>query len=262
MGRSRLLSILIFVICCGCFSTVAAGEAFAGKVAVFRAELGGYQAAQRPDERYEAGRRINAALLDILREDESLTAKPGDLLGGDAFALRFGEWVGADERQYRLVIMQPYESDKGAMTAVFCQGRAGDMVVMAEKVHVLTQTAHAGSLVYAAIIRSGNALFLPIVEVHNGPEDKYASIYTRRLENGGWHAYMNPFGLEAGGQWTIRNGNRSFSITHPAMGWDAENDYEVRASQGDVEIRIVAKDKTPVDSLRISFVDGAWVVRR
>lgn len=239
------------------------GEAFSRKIEVFRAELSSYHSAQRPNERYDAGNRVNAALLDVLGEEESLTAKPGDILGGDgSFELAFGDWVVTVEKRYRLVILHPFEINMGAMTAVFCQSRAVDKAILAERVHTLTQGASVGYLAYSEIVESGNDFFLPIVEVRHGSEDKYVSVYVRRLENDRWQVYMPSLNGTANGRWTIRNVNTGFSIGHPSMGWNSENDYQVNASRGDTEIRVVDKAKTPIDSIKISFVDGAWVLRQ
>lgn len=264
--RAYLLFLLLFAVlsCDGvCSNSALAGEAFSRKIEVFRVELGSYHSPLHPNERYIAGSRLNTALLDILLEEESLTAKPEEILGeGGSFELKFGDWVYGGEKQYRLVILNSYEINMGAMTTVFCQKRTGAKAIMAEKIHTLTQTPNAGFLVYAEIINCGNELFLPIVEVHHGPEDKYVRIYTLKLENDKWQAYMRPLNISAGSLWTIRGGKTGFSIGHPSMGWNSENDYEVKGSHGDIEIKITDKAKQNLDSIRVSLEDGRWVVRQ
>lgn len=237
-----------------------AGDSFSQKVEVFRAELSGYRESLRPKERYDAGKRINTALLAVLREEESLKAAPGDILGDDGqFALDFGNWVSAGEKQYRLVTLRPNEMDMGAMASVFSQARRGDKAILAERVHTLSQGANTGDIAFSEIVGSGNSLLLVIAEKHYGPEDKYVSVYTRKLEKGKWQEYFNPPKIKAKGQWTIRTGDRSFSISHAALGGKSGNDLEVRACRGGIEILAVDKADMPFDNTRICLEEGAWV---
>ncbi|MDR7867130.1 MAG: hypothetical protein RIN56_09920 [Sporomusaceae bacterium] len=239
-----------------------AGDAFSPKVEAFRAELSGYQGPLRPQEGYDAGKRINAALLAVLREEESLKATPGDILGDDGrFALDFGNWAGAGERQYRLVVLRPNEMDTGAMASVFSQTRRGDRAISAERVHTLSQGANTGAIVFSGIVGSGSSLLLVIAEKHYGPEDKYVSVYTRKLEKGKWQEYLNPPKLKAKGQWTVRTGDGSFSISHAAVGGKSGNDLEVRACRGGIEILAVDKADMPFDNTWIGLAEGAWVIK-
>lgn len=239
-----------------------AGDSFSQKVEAFRAELSGYREPLRPKERHDAGKRINAALLDVLREEESLKATPGDILGDDGqFALDFGNWVSAGEKQYRLIILRPNEMDMGAMASVFSQARRGDKAIMAERVHTLSQGANTGDIAFSEIVGSGNSLLLVIAEKHYGPEDKYVSVYTRKLEKGKWQEYFNPPKIKAKGQWAIRTGDRSFSISHASLGWNSGNDVEVRACRGGMEILAVDKADMPFDNTWIGLAEGAWVLK-
>lgn len=263
--RPYLLSVLLVsVVTIGILlpGKALAGESFSQKVEVFRAELSSFHEPLRPKERYDAGKRINAALLDVLREAESLRATPGDILGDDGqFALKFGNWVSAGEKQYRLIILHPYEMNMGAMTSVFSQARRGDRAISAERVHFLTQGTNTGDIVFSGIVSSGTGLLLVIAEKHYGPEDKYVSVYTWKLEKGKWQEYFNPPKIKAKGQWTIQNGNRSFGISHASMGWKSENDLEVRACRGGIEILAVDKADMPFDNTWIGPVEGAWVLK-
>ncbi len=95
-----------------CQNKALASDSFAEKVEALRGELGGYHAGLRAEERAAAAKRINAALLAILREEESLAADAGDILGGEGqFALIFGDWASAGNRRYRVVTLRP-ESDR------------------------------------------------------------------------------------------------------------------------------------------------------
>ncbi len=239
-----------------------AGDSFFPKVEVFRAELSGYQGPLRPQERYDAGKRINAALLEVLRDEESLKATPEDILGGDGrFALDFGNWTSVGERQYRLVVLRTNEMDTGAMASVFSQARRGDRAIAAERVHTLNQGANTGDVAFSGIVGSGNGLLLVIAEQHYGSEDKYVSVYTRKLEKGKWQEYLNPPKVKARGQWTVRTGDRSFGISHAAVGGKSGNDLEVRACRGGIEILAVDKADMPFDNTWIGLAEGAWVIK-
>lgn len=263
--RSYLLFILLIaLLSLGSLgqSTALAGDSYSQKIEALRAELGGYHSSLRPNERYGVGERINAALLAVLQEEDSLTAKPEDILGGGGqFALVFGDWVSAGEIRHRLIILRPYQIDMGAMTTVFAQTRSGDKVSMAEKLHSLVQTTTIGQLVYAEIIAAGDGLFLPLVEKRYGPEHKYITIYTWKLADGGWQVYSRPPGVTEKGEWAIRSGPKSFVITHSSLGWKSQNDYMINASRGEIEIQAIDKDNTPFDSITVRLVDGTWVIK-
>lgn len=163
-SRSYLLFILLIaLLSLGSLgqSIALAGDSYSQKIEAMRAELGGYHSSLRPNERFAIGERITAALLGVLQEEESLTAKPEDMLGGGQFTLVFGDWVGAGEIRHRLIILRPYQIDMGAMTTVFAQTRSGDKVSMAEKLRSLVQTNAIGQLVYAEIIAAGDGFFSP-----------------------------------------------------------------------------------------------------
>ncbi len=254
-----LLSALLFLGSLG-QSTAFAGDSYFQTVEALRTELGGYHSSLRPNERYSVGERINAALLAVLQEEESLTAKPEDILCDGQFALLFGDWVGAGETRHRLIILRPYQIDMGSMTTIFVQTRSGDKVSMAEKLHSMVQTTAIGQLVYAEIIATGDGLLLPLVEKRYGPEHKYVTIYSWKLADGGWQVYSRPPGVTEKGEWAIRSGPKSFVISHSSLSWKSQNDYMITASRGDIEIQAVGKDNTPFDSITVRLVDGTWVV--
>ncbi len=255
--------LLVAAVCLSLFPGKAlAGDAFSEKVAALRAELSGYRDSLPAKERHDAGKRINAALLEVLREAESLEATPGDILGDDGrFGLSFGNWAGAGERQYRLIILRPNEMDAGATTSVFSQARRGGRAISAEKVHTLSQGAVMGDIAFSEIVGSGSGLLLVIAEKLCGPEGKYVSVYTRKLEKGKWREELNPPKLKGRGQWTARTGDRSFSISHAALGRQSENDLEVRAGRGGIEILAVDKADMPFDNTWIGLAEGAWVIK-
>jgi hypothetical protein len=240
--------------------TAWAGDSFSEKVEAFRAELGGYHAGLQPEERSAAGKRINAALLDILREEESLAADPGGILGDEGrFALIFGDWASAGDRRYRVVTLRPSETGAGEVAAVFAQSRRGDRAGKAEIVYALAPGAD-GEIVYAAMAGAGNGLLLAIAEKHDGPGSKYVSVNTRKLEKGKWLEYFNPPQVKAKGEWTVRTGDGSFSVSHASVGRDAGNDLEVRVCRGYIEILAVDSGDMPFDNTRLRLMAGVWVV--
>ncbi len=263
--RSYLLFILLIALLSlgsFCQSTALAGGSYSQKIEAMQVELSGYHSSLRPNERYSVGERINAALLAVLQEEDSLTAKSEDILrGGGQFALVFGDWVGAGEIRHRLIILRPYQIDMGAMTAVFAQTRSGDKVSMAEKLHSLVQTTAIGQLAYTEIIVAGEGLYLPLAEKRYGPEHNYITIYTWKLTDGVWQVYSRPPGVAGKGEWAIRSDPKSFVISHSSLGWKSQNDYMINASRGEIEIQAIDKDNAPFDSITVRLVDGTWVIK-
>lgn len=256
-----LLALLFIVVACGGSNAAFAGDDFSQKSRILQEELARYGGSLPPNERHAVAVRINAALLAVLQESESLTAEPRTLLGGDKnFSLRFGDWVNVGAKRYRLVVLEPTEVDMGGMTTLFCQARAGGEVSMAAKVYSLTQGATVGRLAYSAIISQGNEYFLLVVVKNFGPEDKYVSLSVQRLEDGRWQPYRPP-NVAAAGRWAINNVNGTLILRHAAMGWDSENDYEIQANQGKVQIGVVGRSGRRLESIGLFWVDGGWVLQ-
>jgi hypothetical protein len=115
-----------------------------------------------------------------------------------------------------------------------------------------------------------------LIEKNSGPEIKWISFYTQRLENGKWQPFMSPPDVAGQGRWTVRNAGKSFSLSHPAMDWKSPYAYRVNAANGIftidiadkaacppdiIRIDIADKDARPLDSIRLDFVAGKWIVR-
>lgn len=246
------------------FPTASANDSFAGKVATLREELRGYDAIKRPDIRYKACVRIHNALLTVLQEKESLAAEPRDIIGDSGgFTLRFDDWANMDGKKYRLVVFTPKDVNMGATTAVFSQVKDGVAVNMVEQVHSLTQGAIVGCLEYSAITASDDGYYLMLIEKRFGPEDKSMSFYTQRLESGRWQPAMSSPDVATQGHWSIDKHSKGtgFSISHAVMYWKSPYTYRVNTANGYFTIEIVDKDASPLDSIRLEFVAGKWVVK-
>jgi hypothetical protein len=251
---------LVLVFGSGNFSAASDGEAYSRKVATFQEMLGRCQSILQPNERYEVGGKINAALLAVLRERASLSANPRDIVGADeGFALTFGSWTAFGDGKYRLVVLEPRQINMGAITAVYVQGQSG--ANLAEQVHLLTQGANMGQLAYSDIIVSGVEGFVLLVEKRDGPDDKYISVYTLRFEDGRWQGCSFPTDASALGQWRVRKGNGYFSLSHQEMSWKSEKDYVIKPILGGMEIAVVDKAERHIDRLLVRFAEGKWLLQ-
>lgn len=236
---------------------VLANDSFRQKSEILRDELTRYRSCPLPNERYQAALRINAALLEVLRERASLNATQREILGEVGwFDLAFSHWAAIGDNRYRLVVLSPPKVDMGAIITVYVQAQAGG--VQAEQVHILTQGANIGQLAYYDIVVSGGEGFVMLMEKRYGPEDKYVSVYMLKLDNGRWQIHNRPPNISSSGRWTVRSSDRSFSLSHQEMGWKSANDYVVRPVPGKVEIMIVDQAGRLVDSASVRFTDGEW----